>query len=68
MKLKDAPVLMDSTSTITEFVKKFQLFQSLAMLGSFLKVQKDVLPVQLDADHAQARRFVLLVLKMDSLS
>ena len=68
MKLKDVPVLMDSTSTITEFVKKFQLFQSLAMLGSFLTVQKDVLPVQLDADHARALRLALPVLKMDSLS
>lgn len=65
MKLKDAPVLMDSTSTITEFVKKFQLFQSLVTQGSFLTVQEDVLPARLDADHAQALRFVPPVLKMD---
>ena len=55
---------MDITLTITEFVKRFQLFQSPAILAFTLITQKAVLPVQLDADHAQALLFVQLALKM----
>lgn len=59
---------MDSTLTITEFVKRFQLSQSPVMLAFSLTAKKDVLPVQLDADHARALLFVQLALKMDSAS
>lgn len=67
LKSKDVPVLMDFTSTITEFVKKFQLSQSLVMQAFSSTVQKAALPAQLDADHAQALPFVLLAYKMDSM-
>ena len=66
-KSKDAPVLMDSTLTITVFVKRFQLSQSPVMLAPSLIAQKDALLVQLTANHVQVPLFVLLALKLDSM-
>lgn len=68
LKSKDAPVLMVFTSTITESVKRFQLFQSHVMLVLSSTPQRDALSVQQDAKHAQAPQFVPLVLKTDLVS
>lgn len=65
MKSEDVPALTDFTSTTSEFVKKFQLFQLLVMLVSSLTAPKGALHVHLDAELAQVPQFALLVFKTD---
>lgn len=59
-------MLMDSTSTTSEFVKESQSSQLLVMLVSSSTPLEDALPAQLDAELVQAPLFVQPVPKLDS--
>ncbi len=61
-------MLMDFTLTTMESAKEFQSSQSLVMLASSSKAQRDALSAHLVAEHAQVPPFVLPVLKADSAS